>query len=252
MGKVLCFLFFAFELNAQVSYCIAHRGNGQGHLENSWSALRSSSRSGVHGIEIDINHTFDRQPILMHDSSLRRTAKSRKGKKCPLSKKIKHLFLKTIVENCQLKNGEDIPLLEDVLEEFKYQDLYLFVELKDYPSLKTLQILEKNYEEDPYFLRIISFKKSIFKYYQFLKKQKNFWSRVRFLKLSLRKRSSKEGEGVNIHMPRRGLEKWIRKNKKYETGVWTVNKIDSLRKAKRYFVKFITTDKPRLCLESLL
>ena len=252
MDKILLFLLFAFEVNAQTSHCIAHRGNGQGHLENSWSALQSSIRSGAHGVEIDIQHTFDRQPILMHDGSLRRTAKSRKGKKCPLSKKIKHIFLKTIMENCQLKNGEDIPLLEDVLEEFKYRDLYLFVELKDYPSLKTVNILEKHYKENPYFLRIISFKKSIFKYYKFLKKQKDFWSSVKFLKLSLRKRSSKEGEGVNIFMPKRGLEKWMKKNKKYETGVWTVNDRASIRKAKRYFVKFITTDKPRLCLDSIL
>jgi glycerophosphoryl diester phosphodiesterase len=85
-----------------------------------------------------------------------------------------------------------------------------------------------------------------------LKKHGNFWNDVKFLRLSLVKRSSKKGEGVDILMPKRGLKKWLIKNRDYETGVWTVNKSESIKIAIKYEVNFITTDKPGLCLELLL
>ena len=137
--------------------------------------------------------------------------------------------------------------IRDFFEDDFYNEIQENIpDIKSFDKILNTGTVSKNYSPERY---IFSLQRDLDK---IPKKQKDFWSSVKFLKLSLRKRSSKEGEGVNIFMPKRGLEKWMKKNKKYETGVWTVNDRASIRKAKRYFVKFITTDKPRLCLDSIL
>lgn len=53
---------------------IAHRGNAAEYPENTLPALRSALELGVRFVEFDVQLTVDRQPILLHDSSLARTA----------------------------------------------------------------------------------------------------------------------------------------------------------------------------------
>jgi len=53
---------------------IAHRGNAAEFPENSLPALRSAIELGARFVEFDVQLTADRQPILLHDSNLRRTA----------------------------------------------------------------------------------------------------------------------------------------------------------------------------------
>lgn len=51
-----------------------HRGASQTHSENTIGAFAEAVRLGVDGIELDIHATSDDVPVVIHDSSLGRTA----------------------------------------------------------------------------------------------------------------------------------------------------------------------------------
>jgi glycerophosphoryl diester phosphodiesterase len=53
---------------------VAHRGNAAEFPENTLPALRSALELGVRYIEFDVHLTADRQPVLLHDANLKRTA----------------------------------------------------------------------------------------------------------------------------------------------------------------------------------
>lgn len=53
---------------------IAHRGNAAEYPENTLPAIRSALDLGVRHVEFDVQLSADRQPMLLHDSSLKRTA----------------------------------------------------------------------------------------------------------------------------------------------------------------------------------
>ncbi len=53
---------------------IAHRGNAAEYPENTLPALRSALELGVRFVEFDVQLSADHQPILLHDSNLKRTA----------------------------------------------------------------------------------------------------------------------------------------------------------------------------------
>lgn len=53
---------------------IAHRGNAAEYPENTLPALRSALELGARCVEFDVQLSADRQPLLLHDSNLKRTA----------------------------------------------------------------------------------------------------------------------------------------------------------------------------------
>jgi glycerophosphoryl diester phosphodiesterase len=53
---------------------VAHRGNAAEYPENTLPAIRSALDLGVRYVEFDVQLTADRQPVLLHDSNLKRTA----------------------------------------------------------------------------------------------------------------------------------------------------------------------------------
>jgi glycerophosphoryl diester phosphodiesterase len=53
---------------------VAHRGNAAEYPENTLPALRSALELGARYVEFDVHLSADRQPILLHDSNLKRTA----------------------------------------------------------------------------------------------------------------------------------------------------------------------------------
>jgi glycerophosphoryl diester phosphodiesterase len=64
-------------MSAPVAYLpdlIAHRGNAAEFPENTLPALRSALDLGIRHIAIDVQLSADRQPILLHDSDLKRTS----------------------------------------------------------------------------------------------------------------------------------------------------------------------------------
>lgn len=61
-------------LTAQLPDLIAHRGNAAEYPENTLPAIRSALDLGARFVEFDVQLTADRQPVLLHDSNLQRTA----------------------------------------------------------------------------------------------------------------------------------------------------------------------------------
>jgi glycerophosphoryl diester phosphodiesterase len=59
---------------SRVPDLIAHRGNAAEFPENTLPALRSALELGARFIEFDVQLSSDRQPMLLHDSNLKRTA----------------------------------------------------------------------------------------------------------------------------------------------------------------------------------
>lgn len=58
----------------QLPDLIAHRGNAAEYPENSLPALRSALDLGIRHLTFDVQFSADRQPVLVHDSDLVRTA----------------------------------------------------------------------------------------------------------------------------------------------------------------------------------
>jgi glycerophosphoryl diester phosphodiesterase len=61
-------------LTPQLPDLIAHRGNAAEYPENTLPAIRSALDLGARYVEFDVQLTADRQPVLLHDSNLKRTA----------------------------------------------------------------------------------------------------------------------------------------------------------------------------------
>ncbi len=127
------------------------------------ASIESAYQIGAKIIEFDVHHTSDKEPILMHDSTLKKTATHRAGATCPLRTKISDLTWEEIQSQCILKNGEEIPHLLDVFERYHQLNVRFFFELKDKPSRTTMEIIERYYSDHPERLTFISFKKSALK-----------------------------------------------------------------------------------------
>lgn len=110
---------------------IAHRGEAARYPENSVASIFGAVRSGVTGIEIDIQLSADRVPVLSHDSSLLRTAGVDRLVSATLAAELteicvgeRHRFGATFA-------AERLPTLERVVEALDdAPPLTLFIELK--------------------------------------------------------------------------------------------------------------------------
>lgn len=109
-------------------FCVAHRSQGFGGLENSLEAFKLASKARAKAIEFDLVHTKDGKTIVYHDEKFDRLAS---GVQCPKNTKIKELTFLEIQNNCKLINGEAIPTFEEVLNVLSKSDSTLFIEFKD-------------------------------------------------------------------------------------------------------------------------
>lgn len=200
------------------------------------------------GVEFDVRHTKDGYPILMHDKRMKRTVVSKEGKNCALKEKVNKLTLSEVLENCQLKNGEEIPLLEDILADLEPHDLYVFIELKDRPTDKTFEIIERYMASSPNRVRVISFKYKFIKLIHKLFDPSGFWSEIKTMWITKVFGWTRRSNGADVnHLFRFNL--WLQRLRGKETAVWTVDKEKSLRKLLKANIDFITTNKPELCLD---
>jgi len=103
---------------------IAHRG-ASGHApENTMAALRLAMDHHADGIELDVMLTKDGQVVVIHDDTVDRTTNG--------AGKVNELTL-TELQALDAGNGEHIPTLQEVLDEFKDQWL-INIELKNYTT----------------------------------------------------------------------------------------------------------------------
>src|SRR5919205_920211 len=96
---------------------IAHRGASAVAPENTMAAFREAIAAGADGIEFDVHLTRDGVPVIIHDSTLRRTA--------GLSHRLADL---TLPELESLDVG--VPSLEQLFTLFKSNNLFLHLEMK--------------------------------------------------------------------------------------------------------------------------
>ena len=227
--------------------CIAHRGFSDQFPENSTSAIAAAVDMDADGVEFDIHHTKDGVAILMHDETLLRTAESKPEMSCPLETLISELNYAQIQENCKLKNEGDIPLFSDTLKLLEDKEIYSFIEFKDKPTNKTLELIETYNIQKPELVRIISFDSKSLKKARKLRKKSPFWKRVRLMKVYKWLPISFSRYGIDIYYKTRFMA-WLPRLFGKEVGVWTVDEKKDLKKIMKRKVAFITTNKPDLCM----
>jgi len=245
----ILFIISATKINANElkTKCIAHRGNNKYYLENSIASIRSAAELESDGIEIDIRHTKDGQAILMHDSTLKRVAKNRQGRTCPLDEKIKDLSIIDIRSNCQLKNGENIPLLIEALEAVSLENIDWFIELKDYPTENTAQII-KSYIPKYQNKKVISFKRKTLRKFRKLAKKIGAENQFELFKLYRFYLFHQKEFHADVHFSSFNIKKLLKQKTKIQKAVWTVDGSKKLEEAFKSKVEYITTNDPELCL----
>ena len=125
------------------SLCITHAGDKEMELKNSMASFRSAYRRGANGTELDVRHTKDRVAIISHDVDLSEVAQSKPSRNCPLQTKVSDMTFETIRTECQLVNGEEVPTLQEVFEEFADKDFYILLDLKDQPRKGTIRLINE-------------------------------------------------------------------------------------------------------------
>lgn len=233
---------------SQASFCIAHRGVHYQHVENSLLSVREAHLLQIDGVEIDIRHTLDGTPILMHDKNLKRTATSRPGKECELKTPVSEQFWFSIKESCLLKDGQEIPTLEEALIELQNKSTLVFIEFKDEPNLLSYQLFNQYLVDQTWRWRFISFKKKILGQISSMGRYLPNLSEIKMLHVDPVYFKPRTSYGINIR-----FGKWaVKRMKKVigrETGVWTINDEKKIQFALDYDVDFITTNDPHLCHE---
>jgi len=240
--------------DSKLTYCIAHRGEHDLLVtENSFASMKEAINKQADGVEFDVRHTKDHVPIIMHDKTLLRTATDKQSGKCPLRKNISSLNWEEIKTNCKLKDGSEIPTLNEILvylEKFNKLDLFTFIELKDSPHDKTADIIEKHFYDKKDGLRIISFKET---YLDKISNRLKFLDEKNFLDLDLGSWGKSKRYGINVWIKSYNLRKRyflkLLESKNTEIGVWTVNKEKSMLPLFGK-VDFVTTDKISTCINA--
>ncbi|MDA9793084.1 glycerophosphodiester phosphodiesterase family protein [Bacteriovoracaceae bacterium] len=157
----LLFIFSAFAQSN--TKCVAHRGYSGISLENSMKAFKNAHKHKADAIELDLHFSKDGTPIIMHDSTLRRTSSSKPGRKCQLAKKIKKLKLNEIQQNCQLRNGEEIPTLDKLLSYFQDKNIQIFIKIKVKGNKRLIELINTYYSHQLDKIKIISSRAKRFK-----------------------------------------------------------------------------------------
>ncbi len=218
---------------------VAHRGGAVMAEENSMEAIKKAIQLEVDMIEIDIRITKDGHLVLMHDKSVNRTTDG-KG----YLKKMTFEDLKKL----QLKNGEPIPTLEDVLDLISNHSIKLLIEVKtgkNYnPILENLVALikKKSMEEQ---VAIFSFNKP------FCKDLKNRFPEFTVGTFVLGPFNLKElpnVDAIGVHYHSLSVfKKWHKKLKKQygEIYAWNVNSRKSMQRLINNGIDAIITDDPK-------
>jgi len=230
-----------------LSICVAHRGNSSEELENSMSAFKSAVEIGADALEFDIHHTKDGVAIVNHDATLGRTAMPNKF--CPMTKKISSINYSEIEQNCLLKNGEKFPRFDELLDYLKDKKIGVVIELKDAATDSDLKLLEHYFRGQYERLKIISFKS---KYLNSVREKEwdyEFLMEVPLILLAeILPFGASKLDGVDLHFVTKAEINYFR-NQGQIVGVWVYDDPLKILKLLNLGVDFVTTNKPRACLQ---
>jgi len=118
---------------------IAHRGGSKRAPENTISALKNGIRLQADYIEFDLQFTKDQVPVLFHDDVINRTTNGEQNLRIQdlTVEELKHLDAGSWFS--KEYSGEQIPTLEEVLQELDKQTKF-FIEIKD-PNTELTKII---------------------------------------------------------------------------------------------------------------
>lgn len=232
---------------AQMTCVVAHRGywEAEGSAQNSIRALVKSDSIDVYGSEFDVWMTADKKLIVNHDASINGLVIEKSKAKDILAQK--------------LKNGENVPTLEQYLDQSLTLKTRLILELKSHFDKKleeeaVLTILKlvkaRNLDAN---IEYITFSKEAFA--NFIKYAPK-GTPVFYLTGELTPREIKAMGGAGIDYHYSVLKKnpwWIDECHALNLRVnaWTVDKESDMKWCIDHGVDIITTNKPEL-LKSLL
>ncbi|MCM2321819.1 MAG: glycerophosphodiester phosphodiesterase [Oligoflexia bacterium] len=127
---------------------VAHRGGGRNadrlpHAENSLGLLRLAEIFGADGVELDVRITTDGVPVLFHDENF--SPRLVKGEFC-LGPVAKYSY-RHIEAFCELKNGEEVPKLEDALRTIVDETglRLVWLDVKDPGAVAAVLALQKRF-----------------------------------------------------------------------------------------------------------
>lgn len=224
---------------------IAHRGfwkTNPATAENSIQASENAQNLNIYGSEFDVRMSKDGVLIVYHDEYYGTLEIS------------KNIF--KVLENLELKNGENIPTLKNYLEKGKENpSLKLMIELKPMHSelkendlvQKAIQLVKELQVESQ--TEFISFSLNICK--QLKKEEPDL--KVHYLNGDLSPLEIKEKglDGIDYHYSAfMKNPTWISEAKTLclTTNAWTVNEIEIFKLLRKQGIDFVTTDIPDLLL----
>ena len=239
---------FCSSADARKKECgiVAHRGywncKEAGYAKNSIASLRCAQEAGFWGSEFDVNMTSDGVLIIYHDSEV-------EGKKIE-----QHPYAE--FKDFQIKNGENIPTLDEYLEQAKkYPETSLVYELKPHSTNVvedrfvdlTIAKLKEHELLSPDKVMFISFSLHICE--RLAKELPEFT--VQFLGSSKSPDELAEMgiNGVDYHYSVFCIhKKWYKQARRNDMSInsWTVNNRTAIRRMLRLGVDYITTDNPQL------
>ncbi|WP_349407691.1 glycerophosphodiester phosphodiesterase [Pseudalkalibacillus sp. SCS-8] len=112
-----------------MTYIFAHRGSSKSAPENTMAAFRKALEEKADGIELDVQLSKDKVPVIIHDESLKRTTGTKGFVGEYTVEELKRLDAGKWFS--QKFKGEKIPTLEEVLIWLQPTCLYLNIEFKN-------------------------------------------------------------------------------------------------------------------------
>lgn len=155
-GTIFTYRMYLGEYNLNIEYAktievTAHRGASANYPENTMRAFVGAKDLGADWIELDVQQTKDNKIIIIHDKNLKRTTGVNKNTKELSYEEIKNLDAGSFFDKTY--EGEKIPLLEEVIEFAKVNNMKLNIELKptgeeiDFVG-KVIEIIKKYHFEE--------------------------------------------------------------------------------------------------------
>ncbi|XP_056392329.1 glycerophosphodiester phosphodiesterase 1 isoform X2 [Hyla sarda] len=113
---------------------IAHRGGAHDAPENTLAAIRLAAQNGAVAVELDLEFTKDRVPILMHDDTVERTTDGF-GKLSDLTfAEVRKLNPAANHRLRHLYKNEKVPTLREAVEECLHHNLVIYFDVKGHAA----------------------------------------------------------------------------------------------------------------------
>ncbi|XP_056392328.1 glycerophosphodiester phosphodiesterase 1 isoform X1 [Hyla sarda] len=127
---------------------IAHRGGAHDAPENTLAAIRLAAQNGAVAVELDLEFTKDRVPILMHDDTVERTTDGF-GKLSDLTfAEVRKLNPAANHRLRHLYKNEKVPTLREAVEECLHHNLVIYFDVKGHAA-EAAEALRKLYIDFP-------------------------------------------------------------------------------------------------------